>query len=582
MSVAAMAAVAVLLLAFGAAQAWQGRALDILRREAQEKLAIQTEILTSLFDKYRLVPAMLAARRDVVELFAAPEGDPRRLEAAQVAREVQGLSGAPQVVFADAAGAVFGKAVPYSPMPPLPAGLFTAVRQHRLGRASATDSQGGRAYLFASGVWRDAQLLGIVAVAVPLDNLEAAWSLSRDPIFVTNEQGRILLSNVATWRLQTVGAEGAVVPMHREDELATAVVGGSPHSFVEASHMLPLLDWTVTVLLDAQPARNAFWTGGGAALATLVILGLIALFVDMRRETLLRRMRSERAATLRLERRVRDRTRELARTNAELAREVEERAATEGHLRTAQEKLVQTAKLAAIGQMATTLSHEFNQPLTAIQAYAENARRFLERGNADAATRNLGKIEELIRRMGELSQTLLSFARPPEQAIGAVPLSVVVDEALIMMRPKAGKAEVALEIRRPAQPIKVLGGRIRLTQVVVNLVSNAIDAVAGQPDGHVAIAWGCDEDGPVLIVEDNGEGIPDDLNQRIFEPFFTTKGQGKGFGIGLSIVQTIAADFGGSIFVDRSALGGARFEVRLVAADDATLRTDDQGSRMTA
>lgn len=544
----------------------RARVLDSLRREAEERLAIQTEVLTGLFEKYRLVPALVARRRDVADLFAAPEQASRDVEAAAMALEVQGLSGAPHVLFVNSTGAVFAHAAPHRPAPAVPASLFEAARQHRLGRASVTDSAGERAYLFSSGVWQGDRLLGLVAVAVPLDSLEATWSLSRNPIFVTDELGRILISNVPDWRLQPGRGATAVLPAHDLDEVFLASPDGREHPFVEASRDLPLLGWTLSVLVDVAPARLTFWIGGGAAALVLGLVALVALFILMRRDALLRRMRSERAATLRLERRVRDRTRELA-------REVEERAEAERNLRAAQEKVVQSAKLAAIGQMATTLSHEFNQPLTAIQAFADNAKRFLERGNSEAATRNLGKIEEMIRRTGELSRTLLSFARPPDQSVTSVPLAVVVDEALIMMRPRARTLAIALEIERPEKAVAVQGGRIRLTQVVVNLLANAIDAVSEEKDGRVRIAWGEDEEGAFLFVEDNGPGVSPEMRQTIFDPFFTTKGVGKGFGIGLSIVASIVAEFGGSIAVGEGREGGARFEVRLKGGG-ATLPTE--------
>ena len=134
---------------------------------------------------------------------------------------------------------------------------------------------------------------------------------------------------------------------------------------------------------------------------------------------------------------MRDRTRALSITNRSLSHEVEVRREAEERLRKYQDELIQTAKLAALGQMSTALSHEYNQPLAAIRSYADNALRFLDRGMTSEVSGNLTRINGLVDRMAELSRTLLSFSRKPGATIGPVPLGTVIDEALLLARPRA-------------------------------------------------------------------------------------------------------------------------------------------------
>ena len=113
----------------------------------------------------------------------------------------------------------------------------------------------------------------------------------------------------------------------------------------------------------------------------------------------------------------------------------------------------------------------------------------------------------------------------------------------------------------------MLGGRIRLGQVFVNLVNNAVDAIGGQEGGRVEITARQSEDVVIVEVSDNGPGIPDATLQHIFDPFFTTKATGEGIGIGLSIVDNIVRDFGGKVSAYNGENGGAVFRVELLAAD---------------
>ncbi|MCE7029904.1 sensor histidine kinase [Jiella avicenniae] len=531
-------------------------------REAAETLAVQRETLTGVLDKYRLLPPLLSRQHDVAALFRQEPDTGERMRARAKAREVASLSGAKDVAFLYPDGEVLASAHGFFlDRSPDREALIEAVRQGRLGRAAIAIDSDERAYAFASGVRDDLRLTGIVVVYVGFDEIEATWSLSTNPIFVTDPAGTIFLTNQPQWRLR---------PLHEiaDDGLPERrfKVGAMAVPYLDLVRDLPLLDWRLHVLADARPVMEAQLTGGlMAALAALLAAALVALVVWRRERAVLGR-RAERVAALRLERLVRDRTRALNATNRSLSSEIAERRQAEERLRKAQADLVQAAKLAALGQMSAALSHEFNQPLAAIATYAENAGEFLARGRDDLAGDNLKRIGQMVERMAELSRTLLSFARKPGTSTMPVPLAAVLDEAMILVGPRARKEGVALVVDERLRAIDVVGGRTRLSQIFVNLANNAIDALAGRPGAEIRVELEGAGDVVVVLVSDNGPGIPAEIGGTVFEPFFTTKEVGSGIGIGLSIAYSIARDFGGSIALRDGPQGGCVFAVSLRAA----------------
>lgn len=531
-------------------------------REAAETLAVQRETLTGVLDKYRLLPPLLARQPDVAALFGQePEtGEFRR--AGLKAREVASLSGAKDVAFFRPDGRVLASARGiFLELSADRAALIEIVRQGRLGRAAIALGSGERAYAFASGVREGNTLVGLVVVYVGFDEIEATWSLSTNPIFVTDPAGTIFLTNQPQWRLEPLDE---IADEGRTERRFS--VSGTSIPYIDLVRDLPLLDWRLHVLADARPVMEARLMGGlTAALASLLAAAAVAIVIWRRERAVLGR-RAERVAALRLERLVRDRTRELNATNRSLSSEIAERRQAEDRLRKAQADLVQAAKLAALGQMSAALSHEFNQPLAAIATYAENAGEFLARDRSDLASDNLKRIGAMVERMAELSRTLLSFARKPGTSTMPVPLAAVLDEAMILVGPRARKEGVLLKIDERLRPVAVIGGRTRLSQIFVNLVNNAIDVLAERPDGVIKIGLESAGDVVVVTVADNGPGIPAEVGGAVFEPFYTTKEAGSGIGIGLSIAYSIAKDFGGSIELRDSVGEGCVFAVQLQAA----------------
>jgi two-component system C4-dicarboxylate transport sensor histidine kinase DctB len=291
--------------------------------------------------------------------------------------------------------------------------------------------------------------------------------------------------------------------------------------------------------------RSVLWTRLGFVLAGGVIyVGAFLAWLYLRE-----RYRREAELALRgeqLERRVAERTADLERSNRQLLAEIRERERAQSELRETQQELIQAAKLAVLGQMSAGLNHEMNQPITAIQAYARNSRRFLEKGALDMVDANLAEIVTLCGKMAELTRQFKVFARKSEGRPAVVDLRMPVDAALKIIMAQKDSEGIDIRWQRPERPVLCHGDLIRIEQVMVNLLANAVQAVEGRAQPEITIDIGEESGHWRCRVRDNGSGLPANTEQ-IFEPFFTTKSMKRGLGLGLSISRQIVDALGGRL-----------------------------------
>jgi two-component system, NtrC family, C4-dicarboxylate transport sensor histidine kinase DctB len=255
---------------------------------------------------------------------------------------------------------------------------------------------------------------------------------------------------------------------------------------------------------------------------------------------------------------------ELRALNARLQQEIAEREKVERTLEVAEQTLAQSSKLAVLGEMSAAVSHELNQPLAAMKTYLAGARLLLTRKRPDEALSSFQRIDDLIDRMGAITRQLKSYARKGSDAFEPVDTRACVSAALAMMEPQLKTRKVNITRTLPSGPVMILGDRLRLEQVIINLLRNALDATKGMPDPRIDILLAQGET-VVLTVRDNGPGIEDLDN--LFEPFYTTKEPGDGVGLGLAISSGIVNDLGGRLTARNASAGGAVFEVQLPVLD---------------
>ena len=533
--------------------------------------------LRSALDRYAPLPHLIAARPELIQLLRRP-GDPDLVASVNEDLLNTAISvTASDVYLMDAAGLTIaassyrkkrsfvGRNFSYRP-------YFIHAITGGLGRYFALGTTSGeRGYFYAAPVRDGPQILGVVAVKFTVDAFEARWRDASSDIIVTDRAGIVFMASRPEWRLR---ASAALPPAKRAEidqnrqypldrltplnmvrktgpgGLQMAVIDGTEY-LLSTSTATQAAGWTVTSLRRAAPARLQ----AAALFAILTLLGLlIILAVRVLRHRAAQRMRARKL----LERRVEERT-------AALSHEITERRRTEETLRRTQANLVQAGKLSALGQMSAALSHEFNQPLQAVKAYAENAQTFLERGETSEVRDNIGRISRMADRMATISKHLRNFARRPGEAIGPISLTSVIDDALAVSALKVKESDVQLYYIRPPGAPWVMGGHVRLQQVLVNLVSNGIDAAGARGRLHIAVQPSAG--GWQVTIRDTGPGLPPGAAEQMFDPFFTTKPMGQGLGLGLSISYNIVRDFGGTLWGENHPEGGAIFGVDLVAAD---------------
>ena len=448
-----------------------------------------------------------------------------------------------------------------------------------------------RGYYFGAPIEVDGRIEGVVAVKLDVDKIEETWRGGDFEIVVTDPEGIVFMASNPDWlynamlpltsdrlartaetrRYADAQLRQLPMTMSGDDErrLLSITQNGTAREYLVVSEAMNEADWTVSVLFDTASARAQALTTLIIALLAIAIATLVLATWLQRRARLAERLQLQREAQELLERRVIERTAELASVNIKLEEEVTERRATEQMLRKTQSDLIQAGKLAALGQMSAALSHEFNQPLAAAKNYADNALILIERGRIEDASANVSRISSLIDRMTAISRHLRNFARKPKQKLTTVPLEQVMADTLEILNWRIKAADIDLDCDLGPEPACVIGGPIRLQQVLVNVISNAIDAVEHTHDRRIAITT--TQTGALLAISirDHGPGIASGLGDRIFDPFFSTKGVGKGLGLGLSITYNIVKDFGGDLRALNHPDGGAQFiiELRLAQAE---------------
>jgi two-component system, NtrC family, C4-dicarboxylate transport sensor histidine kinase DctB len=556
-----------------------GNVLAEGQERAESNLRQTVNALESYLRRYEALPDLLAQNEEVGLLLADPSDAGRvaamnlwlsRTNALIEASDVYVIDLDGDTIAAsnhDQADSFIGQNFSYRP-------YFTEARDGGMGRYFALGTTSGvRGYYFASPVRDvDGRVLGVVALKVGVDEIEAGWRARDYRILVTDPEGVVFMSTEADWLYRGIlpltderRARLAETRRYSDADLTELQVASSTsdgvtlmqladgdsvvHEYIATEEPMPRAGWTVRVLLDAAPLRaQARLIIVAAALFLLVGL-LLAWTVAQRRARLAERLAMQAAARADLEYQVSERTADLTRANADLHR--------------MQADLVQAGKLAALGRMSAALSHEINQPLAAARNYADSAGLLIDRGDTALAKENIGQILGLIDRMAAIARHLRNVARKPNEPLKVVDLAAVVRDALAIAQARltAAGAEVLLDLSADLPPVQ--GGPVRLQQVIVNVVSNAADAVEGTADRRIHLSAFPAGDEVTLVIRDHGPGVAPAIADRIFDPFFTTKQLGSGLGLGLSISYNIMKDFGGDLRVSNHPEGGAVFTLVL-------------------
>lgn len=533
-------------------------AMEQLTARGEADLRLASDRLSTALVQYREVAVLAASHPHVVSLARASAVGalPVSEAASEVALVLQRMAdraGAAQMLLVDPQGRVLVG-------PQLLTGEYGAgevrlaitpdLARARYGAMGSDHyvEAGQRYFSYAAPVFAaNGPVVAALVLRLEVDRVEASSRADPTPVWFTDTDGLIFVANRSEMVLtQTV----ARLPRMAGGDFVRSDAPYLPETAKQLDRDLPVVGLTAHSLVDVAPAYRAARAqalgGGGVMLA----FGAVLLALGVRRRALAQ-------ANAALEGRVAARTAELSAANAQLTR--------------AQAELVQAGKLSALGQMSAGISHELNQPLMAIGSYAENAELLLERGRGAEVAQNLARISDLARKMGRIIKNLRAFARQEVEPATRVGLAAVVEAALEIVAVRLARDKVVVDWRRPDFAAVVMGGEVRLSQVVVNLLSNACDAMEGGDLRRITIRISrIGADRIALTLRDTGPGIDDP--SRIFDPFYSTKevGSAEGMGLGLSISYGLVQGFGGRLrgenMSESGGINGALFTVELLAA----------------
>ena len=566
------------LVAWAAAAAWLGRtAVSDLRDEAERVAVQQVRLFASDLAQFRLLPLVLGEYTDLGD--ALRQGDPaarRRMD--EKLRLLAERTGAPVIYLIDRNGdtvsasnagtaeSFVGRNYRFRPY---------FVRALRQGAAEyyAVGNVSGRPGLFlARRIGPASNPAGVIVVKVEFDQLVRIWRTDPGQTLVTDGRGIVLFATDPAERFHTTRP---LAPAERAAIVDAAQFGGVPlrpsryamaadgavvtpdkARAVAGSAAMPVPGWHLLHILPVAAAvREAANLARLIGRVAALIAGLVATFLLWR----ITRAADAARERARLEGAVATRT-------AELRDEIAERTRIDQRFREAREELAQASRLGSLGSITAGLAHEINQPVATIRTLSENARAHLASGRLDRVAANLDTAIGLTAKIGAITQEMRRFARRGTGTIGPVPLDAVIAGTRLLIGDRFRAAGVALEWPPADQP-SVVAGRVRLEQVLVNLLQNALDAVAGRAAPCVALTIAVEGDRVALVVADNGPGIDPGIATQIFEPFVT--GKPEGLGLGLGIVRDIVTAFDGTVAVVPSPLGGAAFRVEVARATEA-------------
>lgn len=531
--------------------------MEQLTARGEADLRLASDRLSAALVQYREVAVLAAAHPQVVGLarssavgaMPVPEASS---DVSLVLRWMADRAGAAQMLLVDPQGRVLAGPVPGDAFA-VPTRLadtpdLARARHGAMGSHHYVED-GQRYFSYAAPVFAaDGPVVAALVLRLEADRVEASSRADPTPVWFADTNDVIFVAN----RSEMVLTQQPERPIRMAGPgLVRSDLGYLPEVAKQLDQELPVVGLTAHSLVDVAPAFRAARAqalgGGGVILA----FGAILIALGVRRRALAQ-------ANAALEGRVAARTAELSAANARLTR--------------AQAELVQAGKLSALGQMSAGISHELNQPLMAIGSYAENAELLLERGRGAEVAQNLKRISDLARRMGRIIKNLRAFARQEVEPATRVGLASVVEAALEIVAVRLARDGVRVDWRRPDFAAVVMGGEVRLSQVVVNLLTNACDAMEETDLRRITIRIArTTQDRIALTLRDTGVGIGDPT--RIFDPFYSTKevGSAEGMGLGLSISYGLVQGFGGrlrgeNVDADASGRSGALFTVELLAA----------------
>jgi two-component system, NtrC family, C4-dicarboxylate transport sensor histidine kinase DctB len=564
--------------------------IDQLTAQNQQQLEQFVGHLESQLARFQFIPELIAKNQLLIEALNEPENSARMNLVNHFLEEVNTITGASDTYLMDDRGMTLaasnwqekptfvGRNFSFRP-------YFIEAMQGKQGHYFALGTTSGkRGYYFAYPLIYAAEVIGVIVLKMDLTHIEQRWSKRETQFMVVDDDGIIFITTQPDWLYHSIHplSQQKVVkilssqrygdirikpmnyqisPLSFEQNIITQIVSpvtGKTQQYLTHSYAMPKAGWTAYILAPLDETDQASVVAMIIILLIGILMILTAALTWQRRRRRQERDRFQLESQKKLEQEVSIRT-------ADLVNEIEEHKHTEQILRDTQHELIQTAKLAVLGQMSASISHELNNPLAAIRSYADNARQFLNLNKITQADENLSRIADLTERMGKISSQLKFFARKSSGNLETVVIEYVIQSSIDITSPQRKNSNVKIFTNNIQAGLSVRADHIQLEQVLVNLINNAVNALSNQQQGEVHISSEKMNTQVMIHVADNGPGIDEDNLERIFDPFFTTRKSG--LGLGLSISSRIIDSMNGKLSAVNQKQGGACFSIALPSVE---------------
>lgn len=593
--IAATALAVVVLASWAAFEFSLSAAMQDASLQAQRRLALFDRTLEAMIERFHYLPAAMS---QAVEARVVLEnaGDQAAAEAANgFLSRLNETAGADELFIMDAGGSVVAASNWWTlkslvgrnfSFRPYFAEAFADGDAKYYAFGIATSVPG---YFLSRRIDGPAGPLGVAVAKINLGEIEANWWRSGELIGIIDVNDVVILSTRPDWRYrpltvlspqqaelvsgqQRYGANGitnsGIIASRwpsRGVELAR-IEGSDPETsglFLIRELRLPTHAWRIESFTPMEPLLATAWTSAAAVGLGCAALILVVVLAIQRQRIVAARL----AEHDRLEQRVAQRTAELHAANQQLRGEIAERLRAEKDRREAREGLVQAAKLASLGQALAGVAHEVSQPVAALATHVASARLLAARSDDGEVAGVLGTMDKVISRLTALTGHLKTFARKETNIAVTGDVVEIVRNALELAEHKLKAFDIAVAFAPLPGPLHVRGNPIQIEQVLLNLFSNAADAMEHSQTRRLTVELKTSATEVAISVTDTGEGIAAMDLPKLFDPFFTTRQAGRGLGLGLSISSGLVRDMGGSIGVVSTPSAGSTFTIALPRAD---------------
>ncbi|MCU8044087.1 MULTISPECIES: sensor histidine kinase [unclassified Shewanella] len=550
-----------------------------IQKQSEKQLKELVSFLDGALSRYESIPHVLSTNPMLANVLNDQQNPDKVQELNLYLEEIQHVTEASDIYLIDALGiaiaasnwqqsfSFIGKDYSFRP-------YYTDAISGNLGRYYAVGtSSDKRGFYFSYPIYQQGGkgILGAIIVKVNIADIEQQSTsiaiAGQYQFLISDPEDIVFISSIDEWRLKSLTplTQAKQYALNASKRYAERPIGellmkppyesgsqamlyqlqtGTDHEqYMDIHQSMAKAGWRVHILAPIKPLLTSLPALMLLSASIYLLLALSILFNAERRRNL---HRMQLAQSL-LEQRVEERTQDLQQAN--------------NQLKDTQDELIQAAKLTVIGSLSASINHELNQPLAALRSYAQNTQTFLARDMQDKALDNIKIIIELTDRLADIVGQFKSFTRKSQGADSATDIGRCIKQALTIVQPAIDKQGVELDVQLPNSNYQVWGDKVRLQQVFVNIMSNAIVAMQQSVKRQLVIRV-TSEDKFCISIQDSGPGVRESQMEKIFEPYFTTN-ERHGLGLGLSISQRIIESMQGQINVANAEEGGAIFQIIL-------------------